>query len=281
MRVNYLVFLSVLLCVNVAFSAPSVKVHRKQGSHVIAPRDKTGIVMAPTALTVAENERGFGLDATFQYYIGKLYESVRVDGLGISKSTWLSPLRLGIFGFDVKYVVWSEKGVLPAFGLGYNGFLPVDASMSFSVSDQTKEDLKGKYIDNFYGVFTKKLSWGHATVGYMHSVFADTLGLPRIIASLSDDITSWGDQVFFAGLSHQLSSGRMLKVEMLMDLNADKYVINEKRADELKRKTNPILINTYWGNLIGFNLSFLKTNNDFSALGYFSFRLPLFPFVGG
>jgi hypothetical protein len=212
----------------------------------------TGLILLPTAYS-AYPERYLGLNSTFlfHYYIGDIYYTEEN-----SSPRFVNPLNYLILSSDIKWNFIKEGNLLPSLGIA-SGVYANLVGKPAAKEGATIEVKSGNLFFLHFIILSKKLIKDKIGIhlGASYGKIANLIN-PLLLNPWEKEnvITP------FVGVAFKAFSQREIKLE---------YIVWKKKST--------YLINLFIPGLFGFNLSWLKSPYKYSLLGYFSYRINLFP----
>lgn len=214
----------------------------------IGTLSNTGLILVPTAYR-RNDKKGFNIDAIIAYYIGDLWHSM-------NGGEFFNPIKFLFLSGDFKYSLLKEKEIIPHFGAGYEWFLVLKGGASSA--SQMGGEFSGK-SDRFgypYFVFSKKFKHLNCHCGMM---FGE---LDKLFNPLSEFVTLDSKKALIFGIDTKLFN-RKINIEGISPLGSGFH----------------LLLNTSIERFVGFDLSFMKSPDGLSIMGYFGIRFTIFPYI--
>lgn len=217
-------------------------------SKEIGTLSTTGLILIPTAYR-RDDKRGFNTDFIIAYYIGDLWHSM-------NGGEFFDPIKFLFLSGDFKFSLFKEKQQIPQLGVGYEWFLVLQGGASTPA--QMGGEFSGK-SDRFgypYLILSKKFKHLTCHLGMMSGEFHN------LFNSLSDEVSVDSNKALIFGIDTKLFN-RQINIEAISPLGSEFH----------------LFVNTSIERFVGFDLSFMKSPEGLSIIGYFGIRLTLFPHI--
>lgn len=243
-----------------------------------AKSDESGLILMPTAYRNGVGQGvGANLDIVSTYYIGRLYGE---HNLGQNSGhDLLSRIGIWIFTFDPKLVLQEEKTFSPALAMGYQvSYLMRDTKAPSSPSSDIElvslKKSSSQTLLGFYLVASKKIKTLSLHLGYLRGNVGNMLSYLSEYLPASSEAGNVIPSMFYAGTEMDFFSLLNLKFEFIKPYNLN-------RSPGLGY--SPWIINTHLGKFLhlSFDVSFLKYRGGYDWLGFFNFRINVFPWEKG
>ncbi|MFH1258872.1 MAG: fibronectin type III domain-containing protein [Elusimicrobiota bacterium] len=243
----------------------------------VLPVSKSGLILMPTAYRNGMSQgAGANLDIVSTYYIGRLYgyhdfpEKTSTNKTG---KDFLSRVGIWIFTFDPKLVLQEETPFTPSLAMGYQvSYLMRDTkSPSASSTDVELVSLKkssSKTLLGFYLAASKNIGPLTLHGGYLKGNVGNMVSyLSEYLPAVSEEQNIIPNMYYAAG-ELDFFSLMSVKLEFVKPNNLE---------------LNPWIINTHLGKFLhfSFDVAYLHYRGGYDWLGFFNFRINVFPWKKG
>ncbi|HVE11987.1 MAG TPA: hypothetical protein VNI01_01215 [Elusimicrobiota bacterium] len=240
------------------------------------PAAVSGVVLTPTAYRGAGRytSPGLGADVNAAYFIGRLYGK---NSVSAHDTNYLDRIGLWFLTFDGKAQIQSEGDIRPAVAVGGQGtYMLRDApqpsvqtvTLTVNVSQKTTKTFSGAYF-----VASKKIYGVRTSLGFMHGSAGEQ------IAYLTEFLSPQSLQFLYGKGAGVQATSKSTLFGSLMILPKPQYPLAVEFMKPNGMPLNPILLNFKLGYFLhlNFDVSYLKFQGGWDALGQFQFRYNHFP----
>jgi len=213
-------------------------------SETSSNQQSSGLVLVPTAPADDRSHIAINVDVLFTYFIGEMFGEVR------HQFDYFEPLRTWVLSGDVKWRFKRENARSPALALGALGSSLMTAQ---GIGPNSPLEFAGEWLGSLYLVGSKSLGNYRVHLGFMWG------SIPQILNFLSPDISLDSPNTIFLGFDTRIFGQRRISVEALLP-SSDSY-----------------LIDLHVDRFLSFDFAFLKIPEGYSVIGFYNFRVGLFP----